>query len=74
MSDKAEVCGQSVVDFPQSTSLWVSTAGEGLSRYNKRTQKWESFNLNDGLADNNIRSIALDGKYVWIGTFSAGVY
>ena len=53
--------------------VWVGTAGEGLSRYNRATKQWEGFNIDDGLSDNNIRSISLDGKYAWIGTFSAGV-
>ena len=53
--------------------VWVGTAGEGLSWYDKSLREWVSFRLEDGVADNNIRSIALDGKYIWIGTFSAGV-
>jgi ligand-binding sensor domain-containing protein len=53
--------------------VWVGSSDSGVSRYDKSKALWEKFTRDDGLADDNIRTIAVDGKYVWFGTFSGGV-
>jgi len=59
-----------------SGNLWISTAGGGLDRYDRRTNKFENFpadinNRNSPLS-NNITTIFLDSEgHVWLGYFNA---
>ena len=49
--------------------LWVTTWGGGLNRLDKATGKFTRFTEREGLADNQILSIAFDGRgYIWLGT------
>ena len=43
-----------------SRYVWVGT-DRGLSRCMKKQQNWDGFTVKDGLAHNNVLSIALDG-------------
>jgi len=63
--------------------IWCGTEN-GLSRYDKRYNEWTNFRARrfdwwrydgyfeleefEGLSDNNVTSISVDPKYVWVGT------
>ena len=49
-------------------NLWIGT-DKGLTRYDKKENKWENYTKNDGLLDNLITSLAIDKNLLWIGTF-----
>ncbi len=48
-------------------SLWVGTRS-GVWRMDKKTQSWEHFTAFDGLIDNDIQAMVLDGDRIWFGT------
>ena len=53
-------------------NLWVGTEGGGVSRYDG--QKWTTFTVEDGLADDAVRSVLQDPEgNLWIGTWGGGV-
>ena len=54
----------------QSTSdlIWFGTLGNGLIRYDRRTQQTKSFTVANGLSCPNIRSLLQIGSILWIGT------
>jgi len=45
--------------------MWFGTRGAASSYKNER---WKTFTRNDGLAGNNVKSIAVVGNFVWFGT------
>ena len=47
--------------------LWMSTAGKGLGRYDKITDRWFVWGAEDGLVGDMVRAIAVDETDVWIG-------
>ena len=52
----------------QDHSLWIGTQG-GLNRLNRHTFDMEIYGQLDGLPDNTVKSLALDGRgKLWIGT------
>ena len=53
--------------------IWVGSSDRGVTAYDRHSGQWRTFTTQDGLTDNNVRAIAVDGKYVWFGTFSGGV-
>lgn len=48
--------------------VWFGTLGNGLLRYNRRTQQLSAFGPVDGLTCLNIRSLLQDGTTLWVGT------
>ncbi|WP_020606670.1 sensor histidine kinase [Spirosoma spitsbergense] len=48
--------------------VWFGTLGNGLLRYNRRTQQLNAFGPANGLACLNIRSVLQDGCTLWVGT------
>lgn len=56
-------------------NIWIGTLGNGLSRYEKRKNKFTSFNKdNSDLSGEIVTSIAEDSeKNLWIGTWGNGV-
>jgi ligand-binding sensor domain-containing protein len=48
-------------------NLWVGTQS-GVWKMDKEEKTWENFTVFDGLIDDDIQSIALDGDYIWFGT------
>jgi signal transduction histidine kinase/ligand-binding sensor domain-containing protein len=48
--------------------VWFGTLGNGLLRYNHRTQQRNAFGPANGLACLNIRSLLQDGSTLWVGT------
>jgi len=45
--------------------MWFATQG-AVSSY--KNERWKTFTRNEGLAGNNIKSIAVVGNFVWFGT------
>jgi len=56
------------VNFP-FWALLVFFAGNVLSQEGE----WKTFNTNDGLANNDVRAIAVDGDFIWFGTYGSGL-
>ena len=49
------------------TAVWAGT-DHGVLKYIKEEDRWKLFTTEDGLLDNEVRWILLDGDYVWFGT------
>lgn len=47
--------------------LWVATSG-GALKMDRSSGVWRVFTTADGLLDDNIQALWLDGDYVWFGT------
>ena len=47
--------------------LWVGTQ-QGLSMFDKREKRWYSFTTEDGLPNNNVRTLAITENALWVGT------
>jgi ligand-binding sensor domain-containing protein len=63
--------GSGVVELAEDGDyLWLATAEEGVKRYHLTSGTWTSFDVSDGLADNEIfeHSLKVDERYVWVGT------
>ena len=52
---------------------WRRLNRGGVDRYDKATDSWNRYSKSDGLAENEITSIAVDEDSVWFGTFSGGI-
>jgi len=53
-------------------TVWFGN-NSGVTRYDKKTQKWVTYTVDDGLASNKITCIAKGQNAIWFGTFDAGV-
>ena len=47
--------------------LWVGTQN-GLSMFDKRENRWYDFTTEDGLPNNNVRTLAVTEDALWVGT------
>ena len=47
--------------------IWIGTQG-GLSMFDKREKRWRNFTTEDGLPNNNVRTLAISEDALWIGT------
>jgi ligand-binding sensor domain-containing protein len=52
-----------------SEVIWAAT-NQGVMRYNRQTQEWRRYTIEDGLMDNQVNAIAMDGDVVWFGANS----
>ena len=57
------VLGEIAVDRQYA---WVSTAWEGIKRFDKSTGEWQTFAERDGLGHSETNDIFIDDNYVWI--------
>ena len=48
-------------------AVWAAT-DDGVYKYNRFASRWNHFTRIDGLADNRVYSLQLDGDYIWFGT------
>ena len=48
--------------------VWLCTSGDGLIKFNTKTEKTEKFTTENGLPSNFINSICFSDGYFWIGT------
>ncbi len=67
------------VDFVHAVSVgpdgrvWAGTLEGGAAVYEPRTGAWRVYDIHDGLAGNDVISIAFEGRYVWFGTLNGGI-
>jgi len=47
--------------------IWVGT-DYGLYRYDRMKHDWRSYAVEDGLIDNSVFDLLLDGDYLWVAT------
>jgi ligand-binding sensor domain-containing protein/two-component sensor histidine kinase len=54
--------------------IWIGTHRGGLNRWNRETNEFEYFGIDENLADDHIRSIIEDSYgNLWIGSYSGGL-
>lgn len=51
-----------------NNSIWFGTFGQGLGRFDLKTGKIKVYTEKDGLLNNNVLSIALQGDVLWVAT------
>jgi len=49
------------------SNLWIGT-DKGVARYNRETSIWTDFDVLDGLMDNYISDMVVDGDHIWFAT------
>jgi len=49
------------------TNLWAGTEN-GIWKMDRQSKVWANFTTFDGLIDNDIQAITLDGDHIWFGT------
>lgn len=55
-------------------NIWVGTEGNGLWKYDARKKGWTQFTTKDGLGDDCVYALAVDGSNrVWAGHLNHGV-
>lgn len=74
-TDKREVY-RNDVNFPEvdvvmvtcdKRNLWVATT-HGVWKLNRSTDIWIKYTTEDGLLDNDVQDLVLDGDHIWFGT------
>ncbi len=67
---------QSKIDFPEvpviklvcdKRYVWVATQN-GVLRLDKKLKLWTKYTTEDGLLDDFVQDVVLDGDYIWFGT------
>lgn len=48
-------------------SVWIAT-DEGALKFDRQRSTWRRFTTKDGLLDNTVQTMLLDGDYIWFGT------
>jgi len=48
-------------------AVWAGTEN-GLWKFRRQTGRWRAFTAEDGLLDNTVQAILLDGAYLWLGS------
>lgn len=48
-------------------AVWVAT-NQGVLKFDREQQRWVSFTTRDGLADDRVYAIQLDGDFIYFGT------
>jgi ligand-binding sensor domain-containing protein len=48
-------------------AVWAGSES-GLWKLRRRTGRWRAFTTEDGLLDNMVQVMVLDGAYIWLGT------
>lgn len=75
ISDKSRVYNNRL-NFPEvdvvklicdNKNVWVATKS-GVWKLNRTTDIWIKYTTDDGLLDNNVQDMVLDGDYIWFGT------
>jgi ligand-binding sensor domain-containing protein len=75
VSDKSQVYDNRL-NFPEvdvfklvcdKTNLWAATKN-GVWKLNQTTGIWIKYTTDDGLLDNDVQDMVLDGDYIWFGT------
>ncbi len=50
-----------------SDNVWIAT-DKGISRYDRKTNRWIDYSKENGLADDEVNYVAVDGDLVWCAT------
>ena len=58
----------------QGDDVWIGTQSRGLARWTRKTGALKFFDERDGLNDDWITALLVDGERVWAGTFVGGLY
>ena len=53
-------------------NVWIGTR-EGLFQYRVATGEWKPYTILNGLAGNDVSTIACGNKFIWVGTAGEGV-
>jgi len=61
-----------IAEDEDGSVLWIGTRN-GLFRYQSGTSLWKRFTVEDGLVSPHVSAIAVDGRFVWVGTSDKGV-
>jgi len=67
------------VDFVHAVSvgpdgrIWAGTLEGGAAVFERRTGRWKVYTIHDGLAGNDVITIAFEGRYIWFGTLNGGI-
>jgi ligand-binding sensor domain-containing protein len=50
-----------------SKNVWVATR-DGVWKLNRATDIWVKYTTEDGLLDDDVQDLVLDGDHIWFGT------
>lgn len=68
-TDVNSLAGNSVnqIYLAPDNSLWIATHN-GISQYHKESDSFTSFNISNGISNNNIQAVLKVGDELWLGT------
>ena len=58
----------------QGDDIWIGTQSRGLAKWTRATGELRFYDERDGLNDDWITALAVDGPRVWAGTFVGGLH
>jgi hypothetical protein len=58
----------------QGDDVWIGTQSRGLAKWTRKTGALKFYDERDGLHDDWITTLLVDGARAWAGTFVGGVY
>ena len=58
----------------QNDDVWIGTQSRGIAKWTRATNELKFFDERDGLGDDWITALCVDGPRVWAGTFVGGLY
>ncbi|MBL0744428.1 two-component regulator propeller domain-containing protein [Chryseolinea lacunae] len=72
---KNSLAGNTVLSISKDKAglLYLGTYADGLSVFDRTTNKFTTYNQTNGLNDNSVWTVFHDGDHVWIGTNRGGL-
>ena len=58
----------------QGEDIWIGTQSRGIAKWTRATNELKFFDERDGLNDDWITALCVDGERVWAGTFVGGLH
>ena len=58
----------------QGEDVWIGTQSRGLAKWTRQTNQLRFYDERDGLGDDWITALLVDGARVWAGTFIGGLH
>lgn len=58
----------------QGEDVWLGTQSRGIAKWTRGANELKFFDERDGLTDDWITTLCVDGERVWAGTFVGGLY
>ena len=76
--DSQSMTGSAVSQFCEDSkgNIWIATEDGGLNYFNTTSREFTHYKTSGSdykIGHNNIHALMLDGRYLWIGTFSKGI-